>query len=508
MNERDYLDHHTKRTADNVTATIESANDDGTYMVKTIGPRALRRASTANPLDKFKKGQRVIISELSATRNVLGTEAVIQSRAPRDQRGLSETTPAESRNSHNIAYILSVDPDPLVLTAGGAGEEQEIIGRGFAEAAEYVDDDGNPITLDEVDAPVVTDTKVTMSVAAPQDAPRGEFAARIGTATAKKALRIVPNVTPSLYVWTFEDPDPPRMFRLHPVTLETIHVYEVPNGNYGEFVGQAGDVLIGLTSEGSSASSNPWPMLLLNLRTDMQAPAPNQAHGNFGYGGAVIEGEVWTLKVGGGNLELVKIRQDGTTESDVMVFGWPVAAPDPTPNVAQSHVYGAAHDRIFSHAVETGTTAVALTVPTDAGVQGDRMAVTLTGVWAIGANGFALKFNKDTLALIHNIDLGTGFGKREVVFCRGKVFACVAVGGSTLVYEIDDATGAFTLVATVAGVELDWLEAGTDAIYITAEDQQAVYRMDATTYAVTSATPDNSAGVLGLGPSFVSRRVR
>lgn len=201
MNERDYLDHNARVTADSRTATIESLNDDGSYMVRMIGPRALRRASPSNPLDFFTAGQRVIISEPSASRTVIGSEAVIQSRAPRDQRGLSGSVPAESLNYHDRAVILSIDPDPLVVVAGGEPGVQTIIGRGLTVPAEYVSRAAKTPPLpapDVADAepPIVEPERVVMTIEAAADSPTGIFSLEIGSATARDALQIVASDLP------------------------------------------------------------------------------------------------------------------------------------------------------------------------------------------------------------------------------------------------------------------------------------------------------------------------
>lgn len=205
MNEREYLDHLGRVKSDAIPATVESRNDDGTYMVRTIGGRALRRASTANPTDTFKLGQRVILSEPSASRSVIGSEAIIQTRAPRDQRGLSDTTPAESIASAGTVFITSIDPDPLVLVAGGEPSEQTIIGRGFIGAALYeaASEELSAPSYTETTAPVVTASKIVMTISAAGDSPTGDFDVIAGTARGRSALRILarpPGIYPPFFV--------------------------------------------------------------------------------------------------------------------------------------------------------------------------------------------------------------------------------------------------------------------------------------------------------------------
>lgn len=268
VNERQYLAHYSQITADNVTATIESRNDDDTFMVREIGSRALVRASKANPSDEFKTGARVIITRPSASRSVLGTSAVILSRAPRDQKGLSETTPAESRAFTENSMIISIDPDPLVLVAGGDAAEQTIIGRGFAAAATYSapGDLADPIVTDAV-APSVTPTTIVMNISADADSPLGMFVAEIGTLKARNALKIIaaPPPPPSYYVVTGEitvDPElyPDSTFKtvlwiLDSLTLELVHQVEIlEERSWSVFA--IGGVIYWLTGTGFFGSSD------------------------------------------------------------------------------------------------------------------------------------------------------------------------------------------------------------------------------------------------------------
>jgi hypothetical protein len=192
VSDRAYLDHMARINADNVTATIEAWNDDGSYMVREVASGALLRASTSNPTDQFRIGARVTVSRPSASRTVLGAGAVIISRAPVDQKGLSASTPAVSSAFHDLALIISCDPDPLVLVAGGSPGEQTIIGRGLTEAATYEGSGGRPDpALTESAAPTIEPAKVVMSISADAACPLGDFDARLNGAIARNALRVI-----------------------------------------------------------------------------------------------------------------------------------------------------------------------------------------------------------------------------------------------------------------------------------------------------------------------------
>jgi hypothetical protein len=194
MNETaSYLDQFARTTADVRIATVESRNDDGSYNVRYVDSQALDRAAKANPVDEFAIGSRIVVQTPSNSRAVVGANPVIVSRAPREQRGLSGTTPTTTRESFAVPTITGIDPDPLILEAGGDPGEQVIMGFGFgADEAEYFAVVGADPTLLEEDPQIITPTKITVSVSADAGSPLGEFSVGVGGAKAvAKALRIV-----------------------------------------------------------------------------------------------------------------------------------------------------------------------------------------------------------------------------------------------------------------------------------------------------------------------------
>lgn len=194
MNEtRKYLEHHAQETADAITGEIIERTPDGTYRYRDIRTGA-ERFATANLGDDFSPGSRVRIDMVSASRGTIGSQDTILTRAPREQRGLSATTPAEERVGAGRTVILSVSPDPLIIHAGGDPGEQTFTGIGFeSQPATYVSSyvgGPDPVVTDD-SAPVVSDTSVAMSIAADVDSPRGDFDAIVNGARARKALRIL-----------------------------------------------------------------------------------------------------------------------------------------------------------------------------------------------------------------------------------------------------------------------------------------------------------------------------
>lgn len=188
----DYLDRFAKVTADVVLATVTAPpTDDEYYRVELIDSRGEMLASN-NVGEWFAAGSRVLVHLPSASRSVVGATAVIVSRAPREQRGLSATTPAVSRDYFDQSSVTGINPDPLVLIAGGDPETHVIMGAGLDEAAEYVGQGptGVPPNLTNTAPPVVTPTKVTMTVAADEDSPLGNFDIVVSGVKLRGALRI------------------------------------------------------------------------------------------------------------------------------------------------------------------------------------------------------------------------------------------------------------------------------------------------------------------------------
>jgi len=188
---RDYLDHHARRTADTITGRIIERQSNGVYVYEDIASGASRYA-TPNTNDEYAIGSRVRIDRVSAGRNVIGAQDVITGRAPKEERGLSGTTPSVDRNEVGRAFITSVDPDPLILTAGGASGEQVITGGGFTSAAEYfARGEADDPTVTDADEPEVTPTQVVMTISADAASALGEFGVTVNGAVASNAIRIV-----------------------------------------------------------------------------------------------------------------------------------------------------------------------------------------------------------------------------------------------------------------------------------------------------------------------------
>lgn len=181
-----FLDGFARSRSDIVQAKIVSLNDDGSYMCRLFASDALVRASPSNPNERYTVNSLVQLAAPSASRTVIGTSYTVLQRAPRQQRGISATTPdaIETRKAAR-PVVLGVDPLPLEIEAGGDGDEQTITGFALTEAATY--EDG----IEEDAPPTVTDTEVTMRIAAPTGTPLGDYDLTISGITIKDAVRVV-----------------------------------------------------------------------------------------------------------------------------------------------------------------------------------------------------------------------------------------------------------------------------------------------------------------------------
>lgn len=510
---RKYLDHHARTTADNITATVETRNDDGTYMVRTIAGKALRRAGKSNPTDEFAIGSRVIIAEPANTRNVIGSQPVILSRAPREQRGLSATTPSESRTGVSRAVITTVDPDPLILIAGGDAGEQVITGFGFTEAASYVDREGAAVVLDNESAPIVTATKITMHVAAPSDAEPGEYAVATSGARARTGLVIQPfsgaDVEPSLFVWTYVEPAAPRLLQFNADTLAPMgEVLVLTGAIYAGALMQAGEILFGFGQQSFGGGATRM-RVRVNLLTGEVSAFDTAPDGPFGLGSAGVGAELWApLTPSGGIATVSRFGADGVILGTVALpssgqFSF-LATDD-----EGEYVWHADTLIALAHNVDAGTTLSFDAIPSDVlSPLSDTTAVTPTGIWKVSRDGAVMKLHRTSLALLIRAEIGLDSANREIGYAGGKVFVAFQVFGSSdvMVFVVNDATGVFAQVALIVNFDLNWLHASEDAIYLTSESSGTLYRVDAETYAVTSVVIDPAP--LGLGPAFVSRRVR
>lgn len=193
MNETaEYLDHLARRTADVVLVTVVERISDRVLLAETIGQRSKIYVST-EPGQNYKVNSRVEVALPSASRNTIGSMATAITRAPADQAGLSATTPFETEQAPTAtAKIFALDPDPLIIRAGGPAGEQIITGKGFTEAASYAGQGTGADDPDVTDAeaPEVTATKVTMNIAADMASPVGTFDLVLNGVRARGALRI------------------------------------------------------------------------------------------------------------------------------------------------------------------------------------------------------------------------------------------------------------------------------------------------------------------------------
>lgn len=513
---RDYFDHFSKRTADTATGEIMERLPGGTYLYRDIASGAVRYA-TPNRGDEFAIGSRVRIDRPSASRAVVGSQDVISSRAPREQRGLSGTTPAITRVGTDRVSIVAMDPDPLELVAGGDGGVQAFSGQGFLEAVTYVDADGNEIALVEDDAPVVTDTEIVMSVSAAIDTPRGWFDAVTTGARSRRALRVRgPEIIPSLFAWTFQVA--PNLLRIDPTTLALLDTYGADGMEFGASITQREATI---SAYAQTALPAHW-LFGVNLVTNVAIiPAVEFTSVEWGLGAPMAIGsDLWfpfvdySIPAAGvlGFLIVGATTSDNLVETD---YNFPPACATDGLAIwggATGYVAPIEEDSqpagMIRYVIATDTVTRADTIPSGITIGAAwGCALTPTGIWFASAESNAVKFSRSTLGVLANVNIGVANDAAGIAWTGSVLFAFIVIAGNTQVFVLDDDTGSAALAATIVTFEASAMVAGEECVLLVSEDSETVYRVDAAApYVVTSAIP--YVGALGFsGAPFVSRRI-
>lgn len=218
MSLRTLLDRRQRRAADVMYGEIKRRNRDGTYAVRDIRTNAEIRASKANPVDEFATGTWVQLARLGASGLAEGAGYVIISRAPQEQRGLSQI-PFSEENGAARPAVLGIVPSPIVLDVAGAAVAATIYGTGLLNAPTY----SNGGIVNNV-APVVTPTEITVSIKANAGTPVGDHDIIVEGRTFSRAIRVknAASVPPALYVAgvkTVGGTPEPRIYKIDPATL-------------------------------------------------------------------------------------------------------------------------------------------------------------------------------------------------------------------------------------------------------------------------------------------------
>lgn len=476
---RDYLDHFARRIADVVTATVEARNDDDTYMVRTIAERALLRASKSNPVDEFALGSRVLVQLPAASRNSLGAAAVITSRAPREQRGLSSTSPTEERVSvGSAAMILSVTPDPLVLVAGGDPGEQVIVGHGLTGPAVYVGRaGGTDPDLTEEDPPIVTTEKVTMVISAAEASAVGVFDLEIGALRAAKAMEvrpaIIPPATPRIFVAATNGGA--MLLEVDPETLDLIAGH-AGSGNpaHGTRTLCEYDGAIYWTAAATSGSGGPAALMRTVINTgvtDVLAAALTLSN----YSGsqivaADVDGEILLVSgasTGGSpQIGIWTVALDGTGESRLYSLGiWAGIADAGTALIATSPVSGTIR-------VNKATGLSEASQPTFLSTRAAVMAASVAIPRLTTLRILALA----DLALIHTFNF-SGANISDVVHVDGKLYSVDTTGKRILWADPVALTSGTLFTFDPAVIPAPWIASDGTALYVPAIGDKSVWKI-------------------------------
>lgn len=507
-----YLKHLTKVTADVYRATVLEALPNNVYTVQRIDSKATRYAK-GNGF--YRVGSWVDVQSASASGNVVGSMDTITT--PAAERGMSETTPSTRTETVARTLIFSVDPDPLELEAGGDAGEQVILGVGLASAGAYVHpDDDDPPTIEDAEAPVIESTKVTRTIRAAVDSVIGLFDLMLDGIRVPKCLRVVPHRVPeTLYVLSGSG----TLYALDARSLDVIATYPGAAGSGSCAIDRKG-VLVIVCGETDLFIVDPRDGSTTTVPVTWPADTPPYLVTRYG-------GPLW-FRAAGATTDLAAVGLIGGTESQVTTY--PVSVGDPvTPYACVANFAGIiwacdVNARLIRfNTADLSVSFVAMPEPTD--VPFSQTLVTHKGaLYAAGALALAGGANK-----IYRRDATTGAAlsemvlaahatcnTRSIVSCGGKLFALTRkpynAPGEThnrIAIEVlaDDLSG-FTNVGEIVGAGpsgtgafTNQVVAGENAFYLTEASLGDVYRVDATTYAITSEVIDAA----GVDTAFVYR---
>lgn len=481
-----YLDDLAKRKSDIVFAQIQERNDDGTYMCVLITTKAVVRAARSNLNEEYAIGSWVLLGSPSAGRNVVGAMYMILSRAPAEQRGLSETTPDTSEEEIPSAAVLNVVPDPLILERGGDSGVLTIYGHGFRTPAVFADEH----IANDVD-PVVTAEVVTMTLIADADADLGLKDGAIDNQPLTGVVKVIELATPPtpgdylmfLAREVVGDHTEPRIVVVDSISLAHI-ITIVPDPSETELI----DLHVVRNSSGVDETAHEWIMVrgatsLYAIRaTDLvvfasftglpHISAPQTLYASFDFPGQSVPGSsAYHI----GDAALVGSSQ---VAGEFGTFTWPDMAGAGPYGVAANydpggtdgegfHVDGAplfGVDGGMLYQLKQDLSANASTLA----IAGAQVVTMSRGYAWVGAGNFVHKivpffwFATDPLTeIVLSADLGAAFDgtqlrafpERPAWDAAQIVFGCVGSGGGaeSKVVKFDDATLAVTSVAIPQG---------------------------------------------------------
>lgn len=507
-----YLQGRDRETADTVTGKLIERMPDGTYLYEAVDSGA-RRYATPRGTDEFAIGSRVRIDRVSASRGTIGSQDTIVSSAPREQRGLSGTTPVIDRVGVGRTAVISVDPDPLVIVAGGDPGAQVFTGIGFdSQPATYVTmyEGGPDPDVANDDDPVASDTEVTMSILADVTSPLGEFDAIVNGYRVSKALRILPPAEePPL------EPLLPRVFAMRydgalvvydPGTDAILDTYTDYTAFTPAALGVAGtNVLAMYRSDGASA-----PVLVLDGLTgargtdlDLVALVPT---GEPRLSAAQVGAELWVpfaSPVSGCDV----LRIGGTIET-FNVAGSFGAAPAMVAGDEAVFIYG---ESVLAR-VDPVTHAITHTAGVSIDYWSSQLTLTDDAVWIYGFPDAFAKYDRADLSLLIP-DVATDHHAWALLrFAGGKLFLVYqdAFGVAAVAYVnvIDQSTGAITLVASIdgdvtyPGFSVGTINSDAEFLYVLDDYRGRVAKVSIVDYTFTLSDVD--PGAVGFGNALVT----
>lgn len=484
----EYLRRYSKAVADLREYTIVADNRNGSYIGETIDTKAQRELDS-RPGVTWKSGQRVVAEDVSASQNVIGANPIIVGPSPKDQRGTSETTPSETATSFTRPFVASIDPDPVILEAGGSAASQIISGNAITEAGEYVAGGGvgdDPVVVDD-SAPIITTSKVTRSIRADEDSPLGTFDLEIDGVRIRKALEIVAaavvaefDVLDTIYVISGGD-----LVALNPADLTVIHTSAIGSSPSIYGIAQLGDAML-LAGYDSSVGT----LFVFDPKHRAFEAIPVEwPDGEAAYFMVAVDNLVWFGARGAGTVKTnaASMSAEGvitTYEMDASSIGNDVQI------VANEDVLwiGDTHAKLFRF--DTGALTSSSVVMPAAPHSGLAMHAGSLYVIAPSTGARVYRRDPDTGAAIADAALAASEVFASLVSAGGKLFAVSTdLANHIKVYMIADDLSTVDEVASIDhfGGGLGFVATDGAAVFITGAST-FVFRVDGATYNVTSVT--------------------
>lgn len=240
MRQRDILDHRQRRAADVMQAQITRdpnagnrfRNSDGTYNIRDIRTNAIVRAVATR---EYSEGAWVDVECLGASGRTIGGAYRIIDVSAGEKRGATGIPMVRNRRSQ-APIVLGIDPNPVVLTIGGAAVAATITGSGFDATTELEYGDAS---ITDASAPVFDDEEIAVSLQASALGEPGLYTLEVNGTPIDEAIKLISGDDLIRELWLSADfqtvagVEESRTNRLYRLNADTLGIEATITGNAG-----------------------------------------------------------------------------------------------------------------------------------------------------------------------------------------------------------------------------------------------------------------------------------